>query len=182
MKLPSLAFAAAVGIAAILFAVFSLPEPPQSHGDTHPKFASMEYGGPATDRPPFVLWLGWGFGVLEIAFFVAMIALGASRRGSLRGLGLPLIVAGVAYAAVWTALVLAYRVYASGDESAIFLGFPAPTAWMLFAIWPLPMIFVLFYTVGFERWVATPQDLVEIEERLARLRLDAEVEIEHSED
>ena len=44
----SLAFAAAVGIAAILFAVFSLPEPPQSHGDTHPKFASMEYGGPAT--------------------------------------------------------------------------------------------------------------------------------------
>jgi hypothetical protein len=182
MKLPSLVFAIAVGIAAILFAVFSLPEPPQSHGESHPIYASMEHGGPAHARPPFVLWLGWGLGVLEIAFFVAMIALGASNRRGLRGLGLLLIVTGLAFVSVWSALVLAYRAYASDAESVLFLGFPAPTAWMLFALWPLPVFFVFFYTAGFERWVATPRDIAEIEKRLARLRLDSNAEIEHSED
>jgi hypothetical protein len=176
MKLSSLVFAVAVGIAVILLAVFSLPEPPHSHGESHPKYASMEHGGADIDRPPFVLWLGWGLGVLEIVFFVAMIALGASHRSGLRGLGLPLIVTGFAYVSVWTALVLAYRVYASGAESAFLLGFPAPTAWMLFALWPLPALFAVFYSMGFDRWIATPRDLAEIEERLTRLRLDSEAE------
>jgi len=85
MKLSSLVFAVAVGIAVIVFAVFSLPEPPQSHGAIHPEFASMEHGGSDIDRPAFVLWLGWGLGVLEIAFFVSMIALGASSRRGLIG-------------------------------------------------------------------------------------------------
>jgi hypothetical protein len=57
-----------------------------------------------------------------------------------------------------------------------FLGFPAPTAWMLSAIWPLPALFVAFYALGFDRWVVTPQDLAEIEERLAQLRLDPDIE------
>jgi hypothetical protein len=129
-----------------------------------------------------VLWLGWGLGVLEIAFFIALIALGASNRRGLRGLGLPLLVAGLAYVSVWTALVLAYRAYASNAASVFFLGFPAPTAWMLFALWPLPVLIAALYTLGFDRWVATPQDLAELEDRLARLRLDSEVELEQRED
>ena len=63
-----------------------------------------------------------------------------------------------------------------------FLGFPAPTAWMLFALWPLPVLIAALYTLGFDRWVATPQDLAELEDRLARLRLDSEVELEQRED
>jgi len=182
MKLSSLVFAAALGIAVIVFAVFMLPEPPQSHGVIHPKFASMEHGGAGIDRPATVLWLGWGLGVLEIAFFVALIALGARNRRGLRGLGLPLVGAGLAYVSAWTALVLAYRGYANDAVSVLVLGFPLPTAWMLFAIWPLPVLFVVFYTAGFDRWVATPKDLAELEEQLARLRPDSEAELERRED
>jgi hypothetical protein len=182
MKPSSLVFAVALGIGLILFAAFTLPEPPQSHGVSHPKYASMEHAGVGIDRSATVLWLGWGLGVLEIAFFVALIALGASNRRGLRGLGLPLVGAGLAYVSVWTALVLAYRSYADDAVTVFFWGFPAPTAWMLFAIWPLPALFVVFYTTGFDRWVATPQDLAELEDHLARLRLDSKAELEHRED
>jgi hypothetical protein len=47
---------------------------------------------------------------------------------------------------------------------------------MLFALWPLPALFAVFYSMGFDRWIATPRDLAEIEERLTRLRLDSEAE------
>ena len=182
MKLWGLGFAISLGIGMVIFTAFTLPEPPQSHGVIHPQFASMEHSGAGIDRSGHLLWLGWGLGVLEIAFFVTLIALGASSRRGLRGLGLPLMISGLAYVAVWTALVLAYRAYASGAATVLFLGFPAPTAWMLFAIWPLPVLFVVFYTLGFDRWVATPQDLAELEDRLARLRLGSDAESEHSED
>ncbi len=45
MKRSSLVFAIALGIAAVLLVLFSLPEPPQSQGSIHPKYATMEHGG-----------------------------------------------------------------------------------------------------------------------------------------
>lgn len=182
MKLSSLVLAVAMGIAVLMLALFSLPEPQQSHGATHPEFSSMEHGGAGIDRSGYVLLLGWGFGVLEIALFVAMIALGANTRRGLRGLGPLLVIAGICFASVWTALVFSYRAYATGTETVLFLGFPAPTAWVLFAIWPVPALFVALYSLGFDRWVATPRDLAELENRLAQLRIDSDVEAEHGED
>jgi len=45
---------------------------------------------------------------------------------------------------------------------------------MLFAIWPCPLIFTFFYVVGFDRWIATPEDLAELEQTLERLRSESE--------
>ncbi len=182
MKRASLVFAIALGLAALLLAVFSLPEPPQGHGAIHPKYATMEHGGDGIDRSGHVLWIGWGLGVLMIAFFVSLIALSASTRQGLRGLGLPLFVVGFAFESVWTALVLSYHAYATGAETLLFLGFPASTAWVLFAIWPIPALFVALYVLGFDRWVATPRDLAEFEDRLAQLRIDSKAEVEPGED
>jgi hypothetical protein len=44
---------------------------------------------------------------------------------------------------------------------------------MLFALWPVPLIFTLYYTVGFDRWIATPEDLAELDRTLARLRVES---------
>ncbi len=176
MERSALVFAIAVSLALLLLAVFSLPEPPQSHGAIHPKYATMEHGGDSVERSGHVLWLGWGLGVLQIALFVSMIALAASPCRGLRGLGLPLVLAGLCFASVWTALVLSYRAYAMGAETALFLGFPAPTAWLLFGIWPVPILFVAFYALGFDRWVVTPRELTDLEARLEQLRRDSETE------
>jgi hypothetical protein len=90
----------------------------------------------------------------------------------LRGLGAPLIATTLVYLAIWSSLVLAYHGQSNIDDPVLFLGFPAPTAWMLFALWPCPLIFTVYYVVGFDRWIATPEDLAELDRTLERLRAE----------
>ena len=172
MKTWKLSFAIALALAAVLVAAVYWTAYPQGGSIDHPEFAGMQQSGVAAEPDTALLWIGWGFGALQIAFFAAMLALGARSRRGLRGLGIPLIAASLVYLAIWSALVLAYRSQANAEDPALFLGFPSATAWMLFAIWPCPLIFTFYYVVGFDRWVATPEDLAELDQTLERLRAE----------
>jgi hypothetical protein len=170
MKIWGLVFAIALGIATLLLATTNVPERLQGHSIAHPEFAGMQQSGADAKPDTDLLWIGWSFGALQIALFTAMLALGARSRSGLRGLGLPLTAGLVVHLAIWTALVLTYRTQLNAEDPALFLGFPASTAWMLFALWPCPVIFIFYYVFGFDRWIATPEDLAELERTLARLR------------
>ncbi|MEE9282263.1 MAG: hypothetical protein V3V67_19025 [Myxococcota bacterium] len=174
MRLVAFLLVVVLAMSGLVAVALGLPERPGGHGFTHPEFSTMERGGPGELRHERVLTLGWAFGLAQIVFFTGLLALGARTREGLRGLGPGLVAGGLAYALVWTALVLAYRSYAGGSASAYFLGFPAPTALMLFALFPAPVIFSLLYVVGFERWIAAPSDIAELERRLAELRASDE--------
>ncbi len=174
MKTWRLVFVIALGLAAILVAAANWTAQPQVRPIDHPEFAGMQQSGMDTEPDAGLLWIGWSFGAIQIAFFAAMLALGARSRRGLRGLGIPLIAASLVYLAVWTALVLAYRSQVNAEDPVLFLGFPAATAWMLFALWPCPLLFTLYYVVGFDRWIATPEDLAELDRTLARLRTEPE--------
>jgi len=173
MKVWGLVFAIALGLAVTLVVATYWTAQPQVRPIDHPEFAGMQQSGMDAEPDTGLLWIGWSFGALQIAFFAAMLALGARSRRGLRGLGVPLIAASLIYLAVWSALVFTYHSQVSAEEPALFLGFPTPTAWMLFAIWPCPLLFTLYYVVGFDRWIATPQDLAELDQTLARLRTES---------
>lgn len=147
-QLPLLLFATVAALAAVIVAAFLLPAEP--HGR--------------------ILWLGWAAGVLEILLFAGLVALGVRRGGGLRGLGVPLACGTAAYIAVWTWLVVAYRGYQSDPSPALFLALPAPTAIMLYVLWPMPLVFVIFFVAGFRRWVLTEDDEAEFERLVARRR------------
>jgi hypothetical protein len=166
-------FAITLGIAALLIGAANWTAPPQTQSAPHPAFAGMQQSGADAAPDNAKLWIGWSFGALQIALFAAVIALGARSRRGLRGLGLPLIATSFIYLAVWSALVLSYRGQASAEVPTFFLGFPAPTAWMLFALWPCPLIFAAFYVFGFDRWIATPEDIAELEQKLESVRTHA---------
>ena len=172
MKTWILVFAIAIGLTAVLVVAVSWTARPPDQSVDHPEFAGMQQSGSDAVPDAALLWIGWSFGALQIAFFTAMLALGARNRRGLRGLGGPLIAASLVYLAIWSALVVAYRCQANVEDPALFLGFPAATAWMLFAIWPCPLIFTIYYVVGFDRWIATPEDLAELERTLERLRAE----------
>jgi hypothetical protein len=174
MKVWGLVFALALGLAAILVTTANWTPQPHIRPIDHPEFAGMQQSGVEAAPEAGLLWIGWSFGALQIAFFAAMLALGARSRRGLRGLGVPLVAASLVYLAVWSALVLSYHSQASAEDPASFLGFPTPTAWMLFAIWPCPLLFTLVYVIGFDRWIATPRDLAELDAKLARLRGEPE--------
>jgi hypothetical protein len=169
MKTWILVFAIAIGLTATLVVAVCWTARPPDQSVDHPEFANMQQSGNDAVPDTGLLWVGWSFGALQIALFAAMLALGARSR---RGLSGPLIAASLVYLAIWSALVLTYRGQLNVEDPALFLGFPVATAWMLFAIWPFPLIFTIYYVVGFDRWIATPEDLAELDRTLERLRAE----------
>ena len=143
--------------------VVLLEEPPGSLGFEHPLVPNMQRGG-GTDRLGGALWLAWGLGALEIAFFVGLIALGARSGRGLRGLGRPLWIGFAAYVALWTALVLTYRSWIAAAPDTLWLALPSPTAVMLYGLWPVPLVFLWLYATGFSRCIYTDEDRRRFEE------------------
>ena len=85
---------AVIGIAALV------PEIPGVYGSPHPDFPGMLQGGPGPERHDGLLWIGWLFGLLQIALFVTLMILGARRGGRPSGATVPLLVCGAIQGAV----------------------------------------------------------------------------------
>ncbi len=140
---------------------------PLGHGITHPRFATMQSGGDGLARHQPVLWLGWAFAMLQVALFISLLACGGEKQGRLGPLKVPLLVGGMLYAAVFTALIYSYHQYMREDMHAMFLSLPIPTAWMIYGVWPIPVVFVFAYMLTFDRWVFRPEDKRRFEQLLA---------------
>ncbi|MEE9219486.1 MAG: hypothetical protein V3U98_10520 [Acidobacteriota bacterium] len=167
MKRGWVVFGLVLATLGVLGAAALVPEVGGGHSAAHPRFPSMAYGGSGFERHGGILWLGWAFGVFQILLYAALMAFGGSKRGSLRGLGYPLLLSTAAYLAVWSWLVLSYRSYMSGAGRSLFLAFPAPTALLVYGLWPLTLLFTLCFVLGFKRWVLSDEDYAEYQRLLA---------------
>lgn len=153
--------------------LWTQPEPPGAAGQPHPLFETMMQGGPEGAR--LDLWpAGTLFGGLAISLFVALVAFGLRRDGATTGRGgagsAALWIGWLLYLGVFLALSFSYRSYATTGAPELILGFPPPTAWMLFGLWPAPLWFVLLYVLQFDRRVLTKEELRRFEERVAERR------------
>ena len=182
MKLVIALFATALAMCVVVGIALLVPEVADGHGFEHPDHPSMSQAPPGLERHQGVLWLGWALGILEIAFFGGAMALGARKGEDLRGLGKPLLWGSVAYAVMWTLLVLAYRAYVTDDAPSLFLALPLPTALFLYGLFPLPVCFAVFFCVGYKRWIFTDGDLREYELLLANKRRREATEKEPAEE
>lgn len=150
-KLPIVLLVLTFTIAGCLALCLATDEPATGHGVPHQDIAQMNKGGDA-DRHSGVIWLATVYGAFQIAFLVTALRLGV--RGGCRPV--TLIVGGVAYLAVFAAMVAAYR---SGMESApLILGLPLPTFLMVFGMWGVPVAFVVLYVVKFRDWIYSEED------------------------
>jgi hypothetical protein len=59
----------------------------------------------------------------------------------------------ILYAGIFLIGIFDFRSYLINDSFTTFLGFPTPTAWMLFGIYLFPFYFTLFYIVKFKFWI-----------------------------
>lgn len=170
MKLPWLLFAILLAMCFVLGYVLTIEEVGAGHGVVHPRFSTMLQGGDALERHGPILSWGWTLGVLEIALFVGLLALGLRHRRVLGRRKWPLLAGGVAYVAVFSLLIRAYEIYGGSDVHPLFLSVPIPTAWMLYGLFGIPLYFHLVYVVAFDRWVLTPEDLERFQELVAARR------------
>ena len=79
MKLVTFLFATALAMCLVVGIALLIPEAPGEHGFVHPDYPSMQQAPPSAERHAAVLWLGWGFGVLQIIFYMGMMALGGNN-------------------------------------------------------------------------------------------------------
>ena len=169
MPLDKIVFAAILALCVVVALIAFLPAVGGSVA--HPDYSTMRHGGSAerpADDQSSELWLGWLFGVAVFLVFATLIAFGARRR--IRDLGRWLALAFIAVIGAWTWLISAYRGYLDDPEPALYLALPAPTAIMVYLFLPLTLMFVLFFVLGFNRWVLPPEDIAEYERLLAAKR------------
>ncbi|MCY3969657.1 MAG: hypothetical protein OXG74_06975 [Acidobacteria bacterium] len=145
-----------------------------SSGFEHDRFATMRQGGPGAERHATTLWIGWAFVVFQVLFFGGCLAMGMERRrdggASLGPAKQPLIFGTLVLAAIFTALVFSYQRYATEETHSLFLGFPRPTAWVFYAVWPFPVFFMVVYMRIFDRWFFTEEDERKVAELAAAQR------------
>lgn len=173
MKLPWILFGLLIAMCCVVATViFFVDEPADAAGSGHPVFDTMNIGGDGAARSEGVLVYGWAFGMLQICFFVACLAFGASKKEEVGALKIPFLAGTAIYLLVYTLMVRSYHAYMLEDTHVLFLSFPRPTAWMLYGIWVFPAVFIFLYMFKFDRAIFTDDDLQRFEEIVAEKQRD----------
>lgn len=143
------------------------------HGVVHPDNATMQIGADGEARHDRILWVAWFFGLCQIVIFIAALSLGMRKENGLGPVRAPLLAGGAVFATIFTLLFLSYRDYMRGEETAIVLGFPAPTAWMVYGVWLFPLFFAVLYLRAFDAWYLTEADRARFDALLAKAKRSA---------
>jgi hypothetical protein len=139
------------------------------HGVAHPKFAvthnesgdaqapSMLHGGDGRERHENVVVLACAFAMLCVIFGVSCIYMGSLRSAGPSPLKWPLVLVALVGCTVMVAMFVTYWRSLGAAEPSYFLGFPVPTAWMMFGVYSFPILIVICFVAWFDRWYAPPQ-------------------------
>ena len=133
-------------------------------GDTPPRQATLHtefpktmlQGVPGTERQSGLGWFGLAFGVLEISFFTGCLLLGLRPSKSRVAVFLLL---GTLHVSAFVLMFIADYYYSLGELRGIFLGFPVPTALMIYGVGGVPLVFIILYVLCFDTLILTPSDL-----------------------
>ncbi len=159
MKLQWVLLIILVALCATIAVAITTGMPAEELQQEHPTFSSMLRADDGPQRYEHGRWPAWAFGSLTIAFLVGCLALGMSKGGRLAARKWVLIFGGLLFEATFVLMMIAYERYLTDDAPRLILGFPAPTAVMLFGMSTVPLVFLTVYVVMFDRWVMTPEDL-----------------------
>ncbi len=138
----------------------------------HARFPdTMLQGMPGVERQSGVRWWGLAFGVLEIAFFVGCLMI--SLR-PLQGRMRIFILLGVLHVAAFVMMFVADYYYSIGELRTLVLGFPLPTALMLYGVGGVPLVFILLYVFWFDRLILTSDDMAKLDRLVQQQRQKSE--------
>jgi hypothetical protein len=133
-------------------------EPPGSSGGPHPGIEGMMIGGDGATRirgfeaPAFIL------NAASLLVFVTLMVFGVSGRYRNRGFWLGMALMTLILLFTGYRVINGYLDYVNTGHLDYFLGFPSPTAWMIYGIWGAGALFIIFYVVGFRKYIFTEED------------------------
>lgn len=154
-------------IFACVIYLYSLPGALEPTANVHPEIASMLESN-LDGRQPQYLLAGYGLGLCFLLVMTACVLLGMQKQGQLGWIGHSLLVGFALYLLIYSRLVWSYAHYQAAPDAFFSMGFPQPTSWMIYGIWLFPYLFILLYSLTFNRWFVTAQDLARFKELLER--------------
>jgi len=145
-------------------------------GTPHPEISGMQTGGDGAAR---IIGMETAAFVLFAATFILLTVLvvaGVSKRNRTLMFWIWTGLINLAVLYVWYRLFESYLDYLHTGDLQYFLGFPEPTAWMIFGLWGGGALFTFLYVIGFRRFVYTPEDEKTLKEILEDYNNKKEVE------
>jgi cytosine/uracil/thiamine/allantoin permease len=135
-------------------------EPGDWHGLDHPTKQHMSIGGPASERTGDLPWFAAAFGALQIVAFVMLLYAGIntphSGQPQVDRARNPIRLFFIFSCVIYIGLFLLIFVFYLGEvrnEVDQVAGLPASSWITLFVFWPLPLVYIFFYSVGFQRYI-----------------------------
>lgn len=147
----------------IAFLAFT-PPPVNVTGQSHDVYKTMLKGGTSMSMDSTTNMLAYLFGLCATGLLCMFLIQGAIRKGKLKGIRPWIIFASVAYLIVYSLTYFSDAHYAETGHSRFLLGWPIPTAWMIYVMWSTPVLFVLIYIFKFRDWILTEEDETRFEE------------------
>lgn len=170
MKIINIIFVTLLFFLAVIIALFIGDPPALVTGQPHPEYKTMLKGGESIHASTSTNALGYLFGLCSTFLLCLFMTLGAHRYGRLGTIKPWLIFGTVLYLGVYTLTYLSDAAYVDQNHQAFFMGWPLPTAWMIYAMWFAPVVFVALYVFGFRDWILTEEDEARFTEILTQRR------------
>jgi hypothetical protein len=147
------------------------PAPAEFLPTPHPDYPGMLRSGANATGGVWTLRAGYLTGLFVI-WLLAVTSLVGIRSDDHRGRRL-MIGASLVYAATFVGLAMSYSRYAAEGFTGTILGFPPPTAWMLYGMWHVPWLMVFVYVVLWDSVSMPPESVARFDE-LLRAKEDAQ--------
>ncbi len=131
-------------------------ENPGPAGVVHESFPSMFH---STDSYSDVtaIFIGSVFGIVSVIIFVIFLYIGIRQKENSQTKIRVWIIGLIIYLGIFIAGMIDYVNFTNSESIKLFLGFPLPTAWMLFGIYLFPLYFTFFYVIKFKYWVLSDE-------------------------
>lgn len=141
-------------------------------GQLHPIFSTMLKSGSSVADGDTTKWLAYLFGLGIIGIFGAMIYVSTDIKNKTSRKKFRKLYAFCffMYVLVYSLMVFSYWNYRAEGAGDFIMGFPKPTAWMMYGMWATPLILTLTYIFKFDEFVLTPEELEKFHKIVAARR------------
>lgn len=147
-----------MGISFFLPNAFDATHAPHSL-DPKPASAALLHSIEKVANSNQAIGIGWLMTLLISGIMGSVILLGVRHKGQAGPYRPWIIGAFIVVALVFSALTYSYSSYTQGLSDTFFGGYPAPTAWMIYGIWFLPIGIIAIFIATFDQWFLRPEDL-----------------------
>jgi len=132
--------------------------PPSASGKPHPDIYGMQIGGNGSARISGLEAASFIVFAATFLLFISLVISGVSKRNRTGRFWIWMIIITLATLFVWYQVFDSYMTYLSSGELRYILGFPEPTAWMIYGLWGGGALFTFVYVIEFRKIIYTKED------------------------